>query len=246
MLTVHHIFPKKLIGYKLLNIENYDILLSESLIDKFFDFLQTDLIFNESNIDNIIDKINLFCEKNNIKMFYTESNILHAKIINNNIYIYYPKNTKNKDLIYLILHEISHYITNKSSNKKLLKFIKDPNNSNINILDSKMLNKELEYILSPGELSNWAFTLSLHIFESKFKSTSELYKLIKEDLIKNKWPNKFYYSLNNGIKSLYNIQLYIYQLKQLKDLKRKSHQYRFMSLIKLIDKYVKRLNKLFK
>lgn len=83
MINIHHIFPKKLIGHKLSNIENYDILLSESLIDNFFDFLQIDLIFDESNIDNIIDKINSFCEKNNIKIFYIESNILHAKIINN-------------------------------------------------------------------------------------------------------------------------------------------------------------------
>lgn len=234
------------------NLEQRDdfLILNETLIDNFFNILDRDLIYQEENLENILNKIRSFAKQNNINIEFHEGANYDGKIINKNtLIIIYPKNYNNKDLIYLILHELSHYITNKSSDYKLRKYLKDPGKGLLNINNIERLKKELEYFLSPAEISNWAFTLSLYIYEENL-SASQLYKQIKDDIIRNVdfTKSQYYRNLNDGLKPLYHLILYVNQLKVL-GLNRKErlkYRNRLMDLIRILDKYVKRLTKLFR
>lgn len=226
------------------------LILNETLIDNFFNILDRDLIYQEKDLENILSKIESFANQNNINIEFHEGNDYNGKIINKNtLVIIYPENYNNKSLIYLILHELSHYITNKSSNDKLKKFLKDPGKGFLNINNTERLKKELEYFLSPAEVSNWAFTLSLYIYEENL-SASQLYKQIKDDIIRNVdfTKSQYYIELNEGLKPLYHLILYVNQLKilGLNRKERMKYRNRLMDLIRILDKYVKRLTKLFR
>lgn len=230
--------------------ENDFLILNETLIDNFFNILDRDLIYQEKDLENILSKIESFANQNNINIEFHEGNGYDGEIVNKNtLVIIYPENYNNKSLIYLILHELSHYITNRSSNDKLKKFLKDPGEGIFSIDDLERLKKELEYFLSPAGISNWAFTLSLYIYEKNL-SASQLYKQIKDDIIRNVdfTKSQYYRNLNEGLKPLYHLILYVNQLKilGLNRKERMKYRNRLMDLIRILDKYVKRLTKLFR
>ncbi len=232
-------------------VSTNEIILQETLIDHFFKIFNSNLIYNKANKQSLEDQLFNFCKTNNINLKINIDNLQEPSgiISNNTIYITIKDTTKEKEFIYLFLHELSHFITNKFSNNKLKQFIKEPLKHNVNINSIDHICKELDYFLSPAEISNWAFTLSLSIYEEKYKSVSELYKLIKDDLHNTKllFNTKLYNSLSNNIKPLYHLVFYVFQLKQLNTdkYKRKKYKTRLISLIELLDKYVKRLYKLF-
>jgi len=218
---------------------NYDIFY-ETLIEKFLDIIPF-----TKNTDNIITKIINFCENNNLKIQLIQKNVseVEGEIINDTIFIYYPSNTTDKELIYTILHELSHFITNKSSNNKIKEFLNKPNHGGVNINNPNSLKQELDYILMPGEAANWAFTLSLRIFDEIKINPSDLYKTVKRDFQKteNFIESPYYQSLPNSIKPYYNIIAYVLQLKKFN--KRLSQKYmtRLNKFVNLTSKYYKRL-----
>jgi len=234
-----------------------DIILNETLIDHFFKIFGSNLIYTEKNKDVLIDKIHNFCQKNGIHIDITQDDTqpTHGRLEGNVICISFTSNTKEKEIIYITLHELSHYITNYSSSNKLKQFITEPLKYDINIHNLYHMKQELNYFLSPAEISNWAFTLSLSMFEEKYKSASMFYKLVKDAVYEVKFENinnifstKFYKNLSEDLRPLYHLVVYVRQLKELKleHRQRLKYQNKLMSLIKILDKYVKRLNKLFK
>lgn len=240
--------------------ESVDILpeiFQETLIDHFVKILGNKLIYDDIYLDDIIEKINIFCKQNGIELYFIQNNRIpkiSGDLINDNIIeIRVPIKYSNKDLIFTILHEISHYITNTSSNNKLKQFISDPNNFMVNIYDITSLKREINYFMSPAELANWAFTLALHIYSFTNLSAIDLYGIIRNDISRLTSDNKhmfksdYYNNLPNELKSFYHIIFYIFQLHNL-NVKRESwlkEKNRLISFINLIDKYVKRLKKLF-
>jgi len=240
-------------GYQVNFHEPGYLILSETLIDHFFEIFNEKLIYDKKNINDMFDRVFLFCQKNKIdlQLKQKDNQSIHGHINGNVIYVTYPSNVTKKEFIYTVLHELSHYITNKSSGNKLKQFIKAPLSHSVNITNVDDLLTELNYYLTPAELSNWVFTLSLYMFEEKYKSASVFYKVLKDnistiqpDLI---FSTQFYKDLSPGLQPLYHLIVYVRQLKEfdLPHNQRIKYRNKLMFLIKILDKYVKRLNKLF-
>lgn len=225
--------------------EQQNIPIYETLVDKFLNILDQDLIYHDSKQDQILNKIEEFCERNNLRIRIQQSNILSAQLRNDIIDIQMPPNTSNKELVYIILHELSHYITNKSSSNKLLKFIKEPQKNNVDINNKDSLIHELDYFLNPSELANWAFTLSLYVYEFSNKTPSQLYEEINLNSsgLKNPQDSSYYASMPNQLRVLYHLIFYVNKLKSLGERSQKEYRRRLIQFIKLLDKYVKRLRK---
>ena len=264
MLSIKHIYRgnKPFIpeGTILSNTEY--LILNETLIDHFFKIFDSRLIYQEKNVETVLDLIYSFCQKNNIVVHIKQDDNqqLHGFISQDgkDIYIITPTNVNNKDLVYVVLHELSHFIASKASKNKLHKFIKSPLTHDVNIMNVDDIQTELDYFLSPAELANWAFTLSLSLFEEKHKSASEFYKLVKDNVqqefksenvtVQLIFSTKFYKSLPENLKVMYNLVVYVRQLKELKieHRKRLKYQKKLMLFINILNKYVKRLNRLFR
>ena len=239
---------------------NYQcVILNETLIDHFFKIFNTQLIYTEKNKDVLINKLHDFLSKNGLDILIDEDNSqpINGRLEGNTIHVNFPKGTTEKEIVYVILHELSHYITNTASSDKLKKFIIEPLKTGVNINNVFDIQKELNYFLSPAELSNWAFTLSIALFEENYKSAKEFHKIVKEqiknidsiDLSPELFKTKIYNSINaQDLKALYHLIIYVHQLKILKleRQQRIKYYHKLMSLIKILDKYVKRLNRLFK
>lgn len=220
----------------------------ETLIDRILDVIGKRHISNiDKNINQIIDNINLYTSKNNINIiFNSNSSELNSKIYYENnkwtVELYFNNTHNIKNAIHLLLHEISHIITIKSSNFKLkMKLI---NSHNVDINNIKHLKEELDYFLSPNEAANWAFTISLSMYEHKY-NPQHLYTKIKEEIIfKNvKLNSKLYKDLDITLKPFYHVIFYTYQLKNLniKKTNYKSYRNKLNHFVKLINKYTKRL-----
>lgn len=238
---IEELYPKE---------ETYDIFY-ETLMNKFLDFLDTDILPNEDNSDKIIDLIIEFCEKNNLKVQLINSsqlNQIEGRLNNNTVEIFYPDNVSIKDLIFVILHEISHYITNSSSNDKVKKFLSEPNKYGVDINDFHSLKKELDYILMPAESANWAFTLSLRIFDELKINPSDLYRDIKMDFsnYSNDFTKSSYYrKLPDPVKPYYQIIAYCLKLKEINKQSSRKYMTRLSKFVNLTSKYYKRLAKKF-
>ena len=233
------------------------IILNETLVDHFFKVFNNNLIYNEKNSELILDKIEKFCKENGLTLNveYDDKKQPNGYINGNMVYVVVKSTTPIREFVYLVLHEISHHITNTASNNKLKRFITDPLSHDVDILNINDIQTELNYFLSPAEISNWALTLSLSMFEEKYKSASEFYKEVKDVVYKVKFENtniifstNFYKNLSEDLRPLYHLVVYVRQLRELKleHRQRLKYQNKLMSLIKILDKYVKRLNKLFK
>ncbi|MCF8354377.1 MAG: hypothetical protein K9H48_07980 [Melioribacteraceae bacterium] len=234
---IEELYPKE---------ETYDIFY-ETLMNKFLDFLDTDILPNEDNSDKIIDLIIEFCEKNNLSTRLINNNRLNqveGRLNHNTIEVFYPDNVSSKELIFVILHEISHFITNKSSNDKVKKFLSEPNKCGVDINDFYSLKKELDYILMPAESANWAFTLSLRIFDELKINPNDLYKSIKIDFsnYSNNFTKSFYYrKLPDPVKPYYQIIAYCLKLKEINKQSSRKYMTRLSKFVSLTSKYHKRL-----
>ena len=222
----------------------------ETLIDHFLDILDRDIIFQENNYDKIIQLISQFCKKENIKVRFLEGSSFSGYIENDNIItIFYPVDDNRfnkKELIYVFLHELSHYITIKSSGKKVKDFYNEPNTSGVDITNLNSVEKELKYYLMPNESANWAFTFSLVLFEETNIMASDFYKQVKNDFLSLPdilfYESQYYKNLSNFLKSFYKIIAYVLIMKKYCKQKSRKYNTRLMKFISLTDKYLKRLN----
>ena len=238
---------------------NEPYILTETLIDHFFKIFDKKLIYKDENFEFIFGKAKEFLTRNNMDLKISIDDSLknvEGIVIKNTILITSPSNPSNKEFIYTVLHELSHCITNKSSNNKLKLFLSSPLDCQININNITHLKKELDYMLSPIEMSNWAFTFSLIFYEHQISSVNDFYESIKlyfndpknqsNDFLNTSYLKKLPVELY-PLYPLYYIFLYIHQLKVLgvTNPERRKYNNRLVKLIKLLDKYVKRLNLLF-
>jgi hypothetical protein len=232
-LTEYH--KSKLDGY--LDLD----LIQETLVDKFFNLIGNDLLFDETRSEEILNNIEKVCKENNINVFYHNSNIEYAYIEKNNMHIYGHSQTPNKNIIYMILHEVSHFITNSASKNKLLKYITHPNNSNVDMRNLHQVKIELEYFLNPAEMSNWAFSFALSIFEDMNDSVDNIYRKMKID------NTNYHKLLPEQLQILNNLVNFCLHFKKSSNDKQSSKKFvdRLSRLINLINKYVKRLKKIF-
>lgn len=245
------VFNKSIIGSRDIDFENTNPFF-EILIDRFFDFLNSVLLsIDQKNTEDLEAKIAEFCNKNNISIHFENSDELSGDLINHRQIIIRcnPNIHSNKQILYLILHELSHYITNTSSNNKLKKFMNYPNKYYVSKDDVSSLEKELNYILSPAEISNWAFELSLKVYKLSKLMPNELYVEIRNDVknINDILKSSIYNRIHDDLKPLVQIIFYVYRLKNLSESKKtyKVHMNRLNHLINLMGKYVKRLKKIF-
>lgn len=225
-----------------------DKVLTETLIERFFDEFEKDLLYR--NEDDFFDKLNSYLNKEGLDISFSESNKLHAHISNNTLYVDIPDNLDMRELAYMILHELSHYITNKSSNGKLKEYLNNPNYSDVDLKNIREVERELKYFLTPGELANWAFTLSLYFYEESDNTANDLYRRLKISIGENLFDfqnNSDYRRIPDNLKVFYHIVNYLKVYIHLSNNKKQKNEFKnmMMKLVHLIDKYVKRLKKIF-
>jgi hypothetical protein len=224
----------------------YNFILTETLIDKFFKILEKD----SNNISDVIDKIHNYATQNRITIDINIDNTIpeivgHYNLNRDIIYVRYNEKISEKLILLILLHELSHYITHKSAPGRLIKFIKEPPQQlKLDNLNDTI--REIEYLLSPNELANWAFSLALEIFQDGTISLNDLINNIQKNI---KQQNlKYYDSLNYFTQTLFKIHLIMFSLKYILKIDNYIHrgyEIKLNKLLKLIDKYIKRLCKLF-
>ena len=241
----------------LLECKNYKIVLTETLIDKLFKILEKDLLVKDTNLDEIEYKIIEFCKQHKIWLQVEVCNKVDQiqgmyNLPQNYILVKYPPGTDEKLIMLVVLHELSHYITHKSASGKLSQFMKDPPSS-LNLLNLQDIKQELDYLLTPNELANWAVSVALELFQEAKINLNDLIFNIKNDIkthnsIMVMDISKYYKSLGYFTKSLYKIYFLMFTLEKNPSVDTYisvGYNSKFNKLIKLIDKYIKRLGKLF-
>lgn len=223
-----------------------DEVITETLIERFFDEFEKDLLYR--NEDDFFDKLNSYLNKEGLSISFRESNKLDAYISKKTLYIGIPNNPNIRDLAYVILHELSHYITNKSSNGKLKEYLNEPNYNDVDLRNIREVEKELKYFLTPGELANWAFTLSIYFYEESDNTANDLYRRLKISIGENLFDfqnNSDYRKIPDNLKIFYHIVNYLKIYNKFSNNKNQKREFKnmMMKLVHLIDKYVKRLKK---
>ena len=240
-------------------IHNTEWVITETLIDHFYHFLEKDLLVSNDNLDEVTAKIMKFVEKNNIKLHLEEKPVNdisgYYNLQKNLIHIIHPpeKYLNIKNLLLVILHELSHYITHKSSSKRLIKFIVHPN-PQLNLVNIKDVINELDYLLTPNESANWAFSLAIELFQNNNINLNKIYDdIIKDIKLNNLNPrtldiSNHYKNLTYFTQSIYKIIFLIEWLYAKPNLDVhiiRGYELYLKKLFKLTNKYLKRLNKLF-
>ena len=234
MLSLHNYF------------ENDILILQETLVDKVFKSIDSNLIKDKVDLESFFDFIESIEKQFNLKL----DKIQRSKKLISVEGKYYPPNrieliipyhyyendgTMEKihvlEMIYVFLHEFSHFITDKLIPNQIKidkKLIPPPNFNILFNSDNESVKKFLDYIFQLYERPNFAFSIGLSILNNRTNLTK-----IKNEY-KNK-PDNYILNLSDPMLALYfQIIKFVDKLKDSKYLRKK------IELDKLIEKYYRR------
>jgi len=215
----------------------------ETLVDKLFKSLNS----AGDSEDGIINNITIFCQNNNIQIHTEKANHTDSFVTDDEqIVIRYTDNTSDKQILLILLHELSHIISNRATEGRLFLFQKHINSVGfIDLNNLQEIKTELNYFLSPRESANMALTFALNTFNQNY-TLSQIYKDIRQDLKIFDDPNqsRYYKELNQDLKLFYNIVYYVLRIKSFNVEERTYNKYmtKLQRLISTADKYSRRLH----
>ena len=192
--------------------EDNMISLQEILVDHVFKDLSQILTSDKITLEDFYELERILKSQHNIILDLKRSpdNMLHGEYERpNKIVLYIPKsdNISNKEVVNLILHEFSHYLTDHKLPKLIHVKLANKNQIIPNILppknnvvfeeeDKSKIKKYIDYVLSIRERPNFAFSISLSMRDY---NQPDIYQKNRKNIIEyfQNQNENYYTALNN-------------------------------------------------